>query len=332
MTQGIHFDPRDRDLIVHFRVNLLKSPIEIYNELFYGRNVTLQRIQTLCSHIDREYEIFGHNELYLVGSQHHGGRPKALDAFHRNFLANMLQSGQYSTVKDIYADFVATLYPPPHNNHLSPSYTTIYRAIHELNYTNKVVERRNIQQNPVERFNYLNKIKYIHPLNLIDVDETACSPDHFKEKYGWAPIGDKCMKMQIQIGNRHFTTVAAYSCSGFIKWKIFEHGYTHGDFIQFLNELQPLIVPGNCLIVDNAAVHKTVDALHTLNVVSGSMYVFSPVYSPDLKPIERGFANIKRWIRKRENSAMRDPIGYINRAFELYSVTGTRGYVGKCFV
>ena len=67
------------------------------------------------------------------------------------------------------------------------------------------------------------------------------------------------------------------------------------------------------------------ESLH--NVFSGS-YIFVPAYSPDLKPIELGFSNVKAWLRQNEAAAVSNPIEYINGAFELHSVRGERSDAG----
>jgi hypothetical protein len=57
--------------------------------------------------------------------------------------------------------------------------------------------------------------------------------------------------------------------------------------------------------------------------------MFSSPYSPELKPIELGFANVKQYIRRHEVQALNDPIGYINQGFELYSIRGPHIDAGK---
>ena len=55
------------------------------------------------------------------------------------------------------------------------------------------------------------------------------------------------------------------------------------------------------------------------------MHFFSPAYSPDMKPIEKGFSQIKRWLRHHENEAL---LQSINKCFNLYSTTAKRGARG----
>lgn len=51
-----------------------------------------------------------------------------------------------------------------------------------------------------------------------------------------------------------------------------------------------------------------------------------------MKPCERGFAEIKRWLRANHRQAQNNPEAAIKQAFELYSVTGPFRHTGnkKC--
>ena len=53
---------------------------------------------------------------------------------------------------------------------------------------------------------------------------------------------------------------------------------------------------GQVVIMDNASFHKsqtTIDLIES----AGCHVIFLPPYSPDLNPIEKFWANMKRWIR-----------------------------------
>lgn len=63
---------------------------------------------------------------------------------------------------------------------------------------------------------------------------------------------------------------------------------------QFLiRELQP----GQVVILDNATFHKSKKTKELIESV-GCKIIFLPPYSPDLNPIEKFWANMKRWIKK----------------------------------
>ncbi len=53
--------------------------------------------------------------------------------------------------------------------------------------------------------------------------------------------------------------------------------------------------------MDNAAFHKSRKAKELIESV-GCKVIFLPPYSPDLNPIEKFWANMKRWIKDRISS------------------------------
>lgn len=63
---------------------------------------------------------------------------------------------------------------------------------------------------------------------------------------------------------------------------------------------------GQVVIMDNASFHKSQRTKDLIESV-GCSIIFLPPYSPDLNPIEKFWANMKKWIR-----------GQINKFDELY--------------
>ena len=180
-----------------------------------------------------------------------------------------------------------------------------------------------------KRGKYLDIVKRIPIIDLCDIDEMASGDDQFVQKMAWCRKGRRFIKLQIVIGGKHYSVIAAYCLFGFICWSIIEGSYTGEHFAAFLAKLAPMLHFTSFGIIDNSSTHKTPDALHTLNSTFRGQYLFSTEYSPDLKPIEKGFSQVKRWIRRREDDATRDPVGTINSAFELYSTTGEKSSAAR---
>jgi transposase len=55
------------------------------------------------------------------------------------------------------------------------------------------------------------------------------------------------------------------------------------------------LVPGQFVVMDNASFHKSQKTKELIESV-GCKVIFLPPYSPDLNPIEKFWANMKRWI------------------------------------
>ena len=209
----------------------------------------------------------------------------------------------------------------------APSYETIVRFFHKHRFSRKVLERRHILRDVAEILEYREEIAAIEVLNLISIDETASSPDQFKEKYGWAVEGQKAMRTQFKIGSKHFSVMAAYSMRGFRHWKIVEGSINGETFQEFLREMRDddLVENNECLILDNCKIHKTQESLLLIIEVFGQNYKFLPKYSPHWNPIELAFSQIKRYLRGREYIHQRhgvDLVEEINQAFLKYSEHG----------
>ena len=69
-------------------------------------------------------------------------------------------------------------------------------------------------------------------------------------------------------------------------------------FNQWLEEmLLPALKPGTVIIMDNAAFHKSQKTREVIEA-AGCRILFLPPYSPDLNPIEKLWANIKKLWRQ----------------------------------
>jgi len=60
--------------------------------------------------------------------------------------------------------------------------------------------------------------------------------------------------------------------------------------------LIPNLIPGQVLILNNASFHKSVESQKLIEA-AGCKILFLPPYSPDLNPIEKYWANMKKKVR-----------------------------------
>ncbi len=77
--------------------------------------------------------------------------------------------------------------------------------------------------------------------------------------------------------------------------------------------------------MDNASIHHVQDVTDTITA-TGALLRFLPTYSPDLKPIELAFSNVKGFLKAnteevgqtfcaREQRARKHMLGYAKRLF-----------------
>ena len=57
------------------------------------------------------------------------------------------------------------------------------------------------------------------------------------------------------------------------------------------------VKPGQGVVMDNASFHKSPLIKEAIEL-AGCKLVYLPPYSPDLNPIEKFWANLKRWINQ----------------------------------
>jgi len=62
-------------------------------------------------------------------------------------------------------------------------------------------------------------------------------------------------------------------------------------------QLAPTLKPGDVVILDNLAAHKSSRAEKAVRD-RGAWFLFLPPYSPDLNPIEMAFAKLKAHLRR----------------------------------
>lgn len=333
MPKGYHLNRNIKRLLTYFVMETSFSVEQIAQYVFQAMEIpiSMDYLWRLCLEIRNMSNM--EREMYKAYEPppRNVGRVTKLDNIERNYLLNMLQTRKYSSMNAVYEDYITEVYGEHAPPAIIPSYRTVCREIAKAKYTKKAVSKNNLLVNHQQRLDYLLRIESFNPLDFIDVDETAASEEEIARRYGLAPRGEPAYCTQIRIGNRSFSVIAAYTPFGFLCWQIVEGTFNSHNFMYFIQSmLSNYLTPNSCVLLDNASVHKTEEAIHVIENATNGQYEFVPAYSPDLKPIEKGFANIKWWLRTHENQhAHNDPIGFIDMAFRLYSVANPHGFRGR---
>ena len=172
-----------------------------------------------------------------------------------------------------------------------------------------------------------------HEDEIVDIDGMVQNKDDFYQHYGWALGPEECTRMQIVLHNRTFSVMAAYSTQGFLCWEIYEETVTGSHVVRFLQKLEnsQTLPPHAYMILDNASNQSTQDVKDEAERVFEGRYRYCAKYSPELKPVERGFANIKQYIRERDQDLFwqSDPGALIEAAFFHYSTFNNAGDYAK---
>ena len=182
-------------------------------------------------------------------------------------------------------------------NDFSCSAVAILKALRRLKITRK---KTTLYKEANESFReaFVEKLKAIAPERLVYVDESRIDQCLYRE-YARAPRGQTVVT---KISGRRFkrTNIAAGICQG--KWVApMEYmGTTNSVLFEFWFKecLLKEIAENSIIILDNATFHKK-SILSSLAKTKRCEVLFLPPYSPDLNPIEKKWAWLKRSLRKR---------------------------------
>ncbi len=155
-----------------------------------------------------------------------------------------------------------------------------------------------MEANEGKRAEYAETIKDISSEKLVYIDESGIDISICKDR-GWGLknkklIGKKSGKYyqrtNIIAGLNMNKPIAPMVFNGTCNTELFEAWVE-----QFLiKELKA----GQFVVMDNAAFHRSQKTKDLIESV-GCKVIFLPPYSPDLNPIEKFWANMKRWIKNK---------------------------------
>jgi transposase len=90
-------------------------------------------------------------------------------------------------------------------------------------------------------------------------------------------------------------------------------------FLAYVQQvLAPTLKPGDVVIMDNLAAHKSTPVRDAIEAV-GARLLFLPPYSPDLNPIENAFSKLKALLRKAAARSIEQLWDAIARIIQTYS-------------
>lgn len=136
----------------------------------------------------------------------------------------------------------------------------------------------------------------LEPHRLVFIDETSTNTKMTRLRgralrgarlAASAPFGHWATQTFIA-GLRSDGLTAPWVIDGPMNRKLFDH------YVQ--TQLAPTLEPGDVVILDNLAAHKSARAAEVLRT-RRAWFLFLPPYSPDLNPVEMAFAKLKAHLR-----------------------------------
>ena len=115
------------------------------------------------------------------------------------------------------------------------------------------------------------------------------------------------------------TFVGALRLSGMTAPMVLDGPVNGAWFLAYVQQvLAPTLKPGDTVIMDNLAAHKSTPVRDTVEAV-GARLLFLPPYSADLNPIENAFAKLKALLRKAAARSIDQLWDAIARIIQTYS-------------
>ena len=192
---------------------------------------------------------------------------------------------------------------------IEASNQTIGRCIlQDLNITRKRMRRIAAERDPELRARFYVRMAQYEPHELVFLDETAATERTADRRYGWAPKGVACEKVQSLKKSKRWSILPAYTTSGYIAYQIYQGSFTQALYNKFVIEQVLPKCTGyrggqwSVLVMDNAKAHRDPE-LRKACLEAGVTIEFLPPYSPDFNPIELSFAHLKKYIQSNMQTA-----------------------------
>ncbi len=132
---------------------------------------------------------------------------------------------------------------------------------------------------------------------LVFVDEMGTNTS-LSTPYAWAPKGERARSSVPRNRGRNTTLRSSMSLKGMGPSLAIEGTTTREVFEAYVEQvLAPTLQPGQVVVMDNLAVHKSARARELVEA-QGCELLFLPPNSPDLNPIEEAFSKIKSLLRR----------------------------------
>jgi transposase len=137
----------------------------------------------------------------------------------------------------------------------------------------------------------------LDPARLVFIDETGTSTNMARLR-GRGKRGQRVVG-RVPWGHwKVLTFVAGLRQDGITAPFVIDCAMTRAIFLEYLRQcLIPTLRPGDIVVMDNLPAHKG-GAVRQIIEAAGAELRYLPAYSPDLNPIEQGFAKLKAHLRK----------------------------------
>src|SRR5208282_1031214 len=226
-----------------------------------------------------------------------GGRRHAKLEPHRAFLVAQVTEKADITMPELAAELAAATGAKADPASLS---RWLIRAGYRFKKTLRASEqdRPDVKQAREEWTGVRQPKMQLEPHRLVFLDETGTTTKMTR-------LRGRCRKGQRLLAEAPFghwktqTFIAGLRCDALTAPFVIDAPMNRRIFETYVEtQLAPTLKPGDVVISDNLAAHKSAAAEQAIRA-KGAWLLFLPPYSPDLNPIEMAFAKLKALLRAR---------------------------------
>lgn len=186
-----------------------------------------------------------------------------------------------------------------------------------------------VERDPLLRAAWQQALAGIDPRRLVFLDETA-TPTTLTRQRARAPRGQRAIGAVPHRRWQAVTLIACLSLGGMGEARSLEGALNRESFHAYIEQaLVPSLVPGQIVILDNLAVHKSARAIQAI-AAAGCSVVFLPPYSPDFNPIELAFAKLKQHLRSTQARTFETVVAATGPALDAITSTDAAAFFAHC--
>jgi transposase len=165
--------------------------------------------------------------------------------------------------------------------------------------------------------------------HIVFVDETGVNLQ-LARRYGRARAGMRAIGSVPKNYGESVSLIGAIDQSGLIASFAVRGATDTQAMLVFLTEiLLPTLEPGDCVVWDNLAVHKT-RAVQALFEKAKVELLFLPPYSPDLNPIEMCWSKLKTYLRAKAARSYEKLSEAIGAAIKEITALDAQNWIRHC--
>lgn len=226
-----------------------------------------------------------------------------------------------------YPDYTLSQHASLWNKHyaLQVSESCLSRALRAMGLTRKKKTLGALERDEEARRIFREVLRQLEADNIVVVDEMG-SRIGMVPLYARSTRGTRAYDKVIRNYGQNVTLLASMTLEGMQAAMTLDGAVDEAAFEHFVEQvLLPTLRPGQIVILDNLAAHKT-ERIEHLVKQAGCELLFLPAYSPDLSPIEEAFSKLKAFVRRCRSQTLPALLKALEHGLDRVTAADARGW------